>query len=580
MSRAPLDEEEASAPTLAPGSGAGATPRVLQSVRTPEIPGYVLHELVGRGGMGEVWRATQASLGRTVAVKLLREELSRDDAFTARFEQEAAALAALDHPSVVQAIDRGNASGTLYFVMEFVAGRSLRDELDRGRLPPVRALQVAVEVCRALEGAHGRGVVHRDIKPENILLTNAGRVKVADFGLAGFLGGSRGPQLTATSVGMGTAHYMAPEQRRDARSVDGRADLYSLGVVLYEMLVGELPVGRFPLPSELVPGVDPRLDALVARCLSTDPAGRPGSAAELRVELEPLAASGQGSPASLPARPAWPGRPPRWALAAAGGLAVALVAGGAWLGRGRPPAQPAAQAPPVQEAVLPAALPANTAGELHVRSEDMRVGTRERVVFTFEPGEEQLNVHAGTWTLEGGRLHAVQAGNETEEETLVPRTYVAHRYFAREDVALEASISLKDVSSRYGLPAGVQQFAEVSYRVRDMQVSVMAPRGGTYRLVWRYLSDKGREVEGTSAADLAFDEIPVEEGDVPAKVRLVLRREGDGAVAEGFVNGRRFADVPLPGFTGKPGKVALGCRNLECWFSGVVAEGRPALPER
>ncbi|MBM4381195.1 MAG: protein kinase, partial [Deltaproteobacteria bacterium] len=109
MSRSPLDEEEASAPTLAPGSGAGSVPRVLGTERKPEIPGYVLHELVGRGGMGEVWRATQSSLGRTVAVKLLREELSRDASFAARFEQEAAALAALAHPNVVQAIDRGNA---------------------------------------------------------------------------------------------------------------------------------------------------------------------------------------------------------------------------------------------------------------------------------------------------------------------------------------------------------------------------------------------------------------------------------------------------------------------------------------
>lgn len=579
MSRSPLDEEEASAPTLAPGSGAGSVPRVLGTERKPEIPGYVLHELVGRGGMGEVWRATQSSLGRTVAVKLLREELSRDASFAARFEQEAAALAALAHPNVVQAIDRGNASGTLYFVMEFVPGRSLRDELDRGRLPPARALRVITDVCRALEAAHGRGVVHRDIKPENVLVDDAGHVKVADFGLAGFLGGSRGPQLTGTAVGMGTAHYMAPEQRRDARAVDGRADLYALGVMAYELLVGELPVGRFPLPSAVVPGVDSRVDALVERCLAPDPAGRPASAAEVRGALEALAATAVPAAAAAGSAPVGRRRP----LALAWGAASVLLVVGAGLalwavrgGTGTPPEAPAPRDAPAAAAPFPA----NTPGELHVRAEESREGGRERLAVSFEPGEEQLNVHAGTWTLEEGRLHALQAGNETDEPTIIPRTYLAHRYFAREDAAVEVEVALQDVSRRYGLGPGVQQFAEVSYRVRDVQVSAMGPRGGTWRLVWRYVSDTGREVDGTSAGDLAFDESPVEEGGVPAKVKLSLRREDGGTVAEGFVNGRRFAEAHLPGFTGKPGKVALGCRNLECWFRGLGVEGRPGTQER
>jgi serine/threonine-protein kinase len=310
-----------------------------------------------------------------------------------------------------------------------------------------------------------------------------------------------------------------------------------------------------------------------------DPAGRPGSAVEVRAELESLAVPAAVGSAPAPERSPGPVRIPRWALPAALSL-VMIVAGGAWLGRRHPAVPGAAPAPAPAVAGIPAPLPGNTAGELYVRATETRSGPRERIAFSFEPGEEQLNVHAGTWTLEGGRLHAVQAGNETDEETLVPRTYVAHRYFARDDLALEASISLKDVSGRFGLPAGVQQFAELSYRVRDLQVSVMAPRGGTYRLVWRYLSDKGREVEGTSAADLAFDEVPVEETEAPARVKLVLRAEGGGVVAEGFVNGRRFADVPLPGFSGRPGKLALGCRNLECWFSDVAAEGRPEPPQR
>ncbi|MFY0577371.1 serine/threonine-protein kinase [Cystobacter fuscus] len=240
---------------------------------TLAVPGYELLRVLGRGGMGEVWLARQMSLGRRVAVKVLPPRLAKDPEFVQRFDKEATALATLSHPHIVQIIDRGVAGEHYYFVMEYVEGRSLRDVM--GELSPPEALRVALQVARALECAQEKDIIHRDLKPENILVDGRGHVKVADFGLAGIRRPDSTERLTATSVAMGTLNYMAPEQRRDAKNVDGRADLFSLGVMLYEMLTGEVPVGRFRLPSERVPGLDKRVDAVVERLLETEPEARP-----------------------------------------------------------------------------------------------------------------------------------------------------------------------------------------------------------------------------------------------------------------------------------------------------------------
>jgi len=254
------------------------------------IPGYHLVELIGKGGMGEVHRAIQLSLGRTVAVKLLSANLSHDESFVARFEKEAAALAALSHPNIVSIVDKGSSGNTWFLVMEYVDGPSLREEMKKGLDAP-RALRIALDVCKAIDYAHNRGVIHRDLKPENILFDQqaGGIPKVSDFGLAGFMdGGDARFNLTQTHVGMGTLAYMAPEQSTNAKTADHRADIYSLGVMIYELLVGELPVGTFSPPSHHKPGLDKRLDGLVARCLKPAPADRYGSVAELISDLEPL----------------------------------------------------------------------------------------------------------------------------------------------------------------------------------------------------------------------------------------------------------------------------------------------------
>lgn len=263
---------------------------ISRKVETPEIPGYALLQLVGKGGMGVVHQATQLSLQRTVAVKLLKQELATDEQFVGRFEKEAAALASLRHPNIVSIVDRGKAGDSYYLVMEFVDGPSLREKMREPDFDTNRALVTIMLVAKAIEYAHGRGVIHRDLKPENILFDEqAGGVpKVTDFGLAG-LDESHGPQqrhLTQTHVSMGTASYMAPEQAVDARSADARADVYSLGVMLYELITGELPVGQFDAPSSKKPALDKRLDGIVARCLKPTPADRYPSVSALIADLD------------------------------------------------------------------------------------------------------------------------------------------------------------------------------------------------------------------------------------------------------------------------------------------------------
>lgn len=256
-----------------------------------DIEGYRLEKLVGVGGMGEVHRATQLSLNRTVAVKLLNPELAKDPSFVARFQKEAAALATLSHPNIVSIVDKGKAADTYYLVMEFVDGPSMREQMRAPLLSPQDGLRMMLEICRAVDYAHRRGVIHRDLKPENILFDKqAGLIaKVTDFGLASFLDDNSARfALTSTHVSMGTLSYMAPEQRVDAKNADARADIFSLGVILYELLVGEVPLGTFDPPSKRKPDIDPRLDAIVGRCLKPDPNDRYASVAALAADLEPL----------------------------------------------------------------------------------------------------------------------------------------------------------------------------------------------------------------------------------------------------------------------------------------------------
>ncbi|HMF11357.1 MAG TPA: serine/threonine-protein kinase, partial [Gemmataceae bacterium] len=269
------------------------------------FPQLDILELLGQGGMGAVYKARQPKLDRTVAVKILPVEWSKDPAFAERFAREAKALARLTHPHFVSVFDFGESDGLFYFVMEYVDGVNLRAILQERRLSPPEALTIIPQICDALQYAHEEGIVHRDIKPENILVDRRGRVKIADFGLAKLLGRvAAGFALTGSQQVMGTPHYMAPEQIDRPREVDHRADIFSLGVVFYEMLTGELPLGRFAPPSEKA-AIDGRLDDVVLRTLEREPQKRYQRASDVKSEVEaicrkPAAATVRDSDQAIP----------------------------------------------------------------------------------------------------------------------------------------------------------------------------------------------------------------------------------------------------------------------------------------
>tara|TARA_R110002049_G_scaffold285698_4_gene466989 strand:- start:117247 stop:119037 length:1791 start_codon:yes stop_codon:yes gene_type:complete len=252
------------------------------------FPSLEIIELIGAGGMGAVYKARQPGLDRLVALKILPEELSHDVKFALRFTREARTLAKLSHPNIVSVFEFGKAKETYYFLMEYVDGSTLREVVQAGQLAPQHALAIVPHLCEALQFAHDKGVVHRDIKPENILIAADGSVKIADFGLSRILGHEpHDDVLTATHQVMGTPRYMAPEQLEGSRGVDHRADIYSLGVVFYEMLTGELPIGRFAEPSKKVE-IDVRLDEVVLRTLEKEPRRRYQHASQIKSDVQSI----------------------------------------------------------------------------------------------------------------------------------------------------------------------------------------------------------------------------------------------------------------------------------------------------
>ena len=244
---------------------------------------YRLLRRLGSGGMADVWAAEDTELGREVALKMLHSRLAADADFVERFRREASAAAGLQHPNVVSVYDRGESQGTYYIAMEYLRGASLKDLVRRGPLEPRYAVELVVQVLRAARFAHRRGIVHRDLKPHNVMLDDEGRVKVTDFGIAR----AGASDMTETGSIMGTAQYLSPEQAQ-GHAVTASSDLYSIGVMLFELLTGRVPFeGESPVtialrhvsepppaPSQLNPAVPPALDAVVLRALAKDPRGR------------------------------------------------------------------------------------------------------------------------------------------------------------------------------------------------------------------------------------------------------------------------------------------------------------------
>ena len=339
---------------------------------------YELEDRIGRGGMGEVWRATDTVLHRRVAVKTIDLRTVPDESGHARFEREARVTAGMSHPNIVTVHDSGVEDHTAYLVMELLPGPSLAERLREGPLPVDEVEQIGLQVATALDAAHARGLVHRDIKPGNIVHAADGRVRVLDFGITQ-LGETTGSQaLTATHTVMGTAEYLAPEQALGGR-VDGRADLYALGCVLYALLAGRPPFqGPSPVATMMMhandpvpdvrqarPDTPPWLAGLVASLLAKDPDARPAGAASVAAAIErhevPGAAAAttvllpgeddtrrlDSTPAPAPAPPPTHRPPdrrgssaPLWVLAAVAVLALALLGWWAWSSRSEPTATP------------------------------------------------------------------------------------------------------------------------------------------------------------------------------------------------------------------------------------------------
>ncbi|MDB1086282.1 Stk1 family PASTA domain-containing Ser/Thr kinase [Streptomyces sp. ACA25] len=264
---------------------------------------YELGQVLGRGGMAEVFLAHDTRLGRTVAVKTLRVDLARDPTFQARFRREAQSAASLNHPAIVAVYDTGedyvDGISIPYIVMEYVDGSTLRELLHSGRkLLPERTLEMCIGILQALEYSHRNGIVHRDIKPANVMLTRTGQVKVMDFGIARAMGDS-GMTMTQTAAVIGTAQYLSPEQAK-GETVDARSDLYSTGCLLYELLTVRPPfIGDSPVavayqhvreepqpPSVYDPEITPDTDAIVLKALTKDPDYRYQSADEMRADIE------------------------------------------------------------------------------------------------------------------------------------------------------------------------------------------------------------------------------------------------------------------------------------------------------
>ncbi len=291
------------------GGAHGWTPPPPEEVAAL-FPNYEVLSLLGHGGMGAVYKARQIALDRFVALKLLPLEVSVNDDFAHRFRREARALAKLNHPHIIAVHDFGQTSeGQLFFAMEFVEGANLNDIIRQVGLNPEQALFVVEQVCVALAYAHGKGIVHRDIKPANVMIDTESRVKVADFGLARLVETTAETSgSTLTGLVMGTPGYMAPEQMR-GMNVDHRADIYSLGVMLYEMLCREAPQGAFTPPSQRI-GCDARIDHIVLKAMQQAPDHRYQSTIEMRADVETartppppptLPIHAQAPPAAVPA---------------------------------------------------------------------------------------------------------------------------------------------------------------------------------------------------------------------------------------------------------------------------------------
>jgi serine/threonine protein kinase len=290
-----------------------ATKPVLQT-----IGNYDLLEKIAEGGMGTVYRGRDRATGQMVAIKVVPATLARNPVLLKRFEQEFRAASILDHPNIVRALDYGTSGSSPYLVMEYVEGESLGQRLDReGKIPEAEAIRIIAQVAQGLHRAHKQGLVHRDVKPDNILVTPEGIAKLADLGLVKEMEADL--NLTRTGRGLGTPHFMAPEQFRNAKSADARCDIYSMAATLYQMVTGDLPFkscgpldawmkkiqNELTPPRNVNPALSERIDWAIRRGMSADPEQRPAHCREFVEDLTGHSTRKLPTPEMIPAADIW-----------------------------------------------------------------------------------------------------------------------------------------------------------------------------------------------------------------------------------------------------------------------------------
>jgi len=320
------ESDSSSDPCPEPGPTGFTAPGVEEL--NARLPQFEFIEQIGLGGMGAVYKARQPKLNRFVAIKILPRVENDDFGFAERFEREAQSMAQLSHPHIVPVYDFGETDdGQLYIVMEYVEGADLHQLIHGGQLTPAHFFSWIPQICSALEYAHDHGIVHRDIKPANILINLEGQVRVADFGLAKLTTSDRkNGSLTHKSLSMGTPDYAAPEQIDAAREVDGRADIYALGVVIFQMITGKVPRGAFRNPSEENPAYDAQLDAVVLKAMQSDPADRYQHATEISTALEKIQHKPVPDTAAIPVAALVPDKNPSRLIGLAAIVSVSLIA--------------------------------------------------------------------------------------------------------------------------------------------------------------------------------------------------------------------------------------------------------------
>ncbi|MEQ1859666.1 MAG: bifunctional serine/threonine-protein kinase/formylglycine-generating enzyme family protein [Chthoniobacteraceae bacterium] len=465
------------------GAAGGWVPPAPEAIG-PLFPAFEIEALLGRGGMGAVYRARQKSLDRLVAIKLLPFELGVREDFAERFRREATSLARLSHPHIVAVHDFGQADdGHFFMVMEYVEGSDLAARLQAGPLPPEDALAIVRQVCDALEFAHSQGVVHRDIKPGNVLLDATGRVKVTDFGIAQLAGDEPRTALTATGVMLGTPEYVAPEQMLPAATVDHRADIFSVGVMLYELLTGQLPRGVFRPLAQLVPAAR-SLDRVLTRALQSEPGRRFSSVRELSAELTVL------------------DRPrPAWRVAALFVVAAALAALVWW--QSAPPAPtPAAFTNSLGLRFVPAGTPGVFFCTTETRLRDFTAFAHAQSMEAYGPmwvnfagAEEGWHSVNATWKQPGFA--------QTDEHPVVGVTQIEAIAFCEWLTAHERASGRIGAEDRYRLPTNEEWSVAVGLDADAHFPSGRYPWGAHFpppNPAGNYASDETRGAEGEHAA--------------------------------------------------------------------------------